>query len=130
MNMKRETLDLLSFNLQQGVRCQPSISSLLPPLWVREGLVTGIHCQADLTHSDPHRTVMTPVIHQIIFSINNVKLTAVQRDSCEGQITEEELLGAIKAFKSVKTPIEVYQSFFVLTTPIKIVDYQILSKKV
>ena len=38
------------------------------------------------------------------FPINNVKLTSVQKDSCEGQITEEELLDAIKAFKAVKTP--------------------------
>ena len=29
---------------------------------------------------------------------NNVKLTFVQKDSCEGQITDEELLDAIKAF--------------------------------
>jgi hypothetical protein len=52
------------------------------------------------------------------FSVNNVKLTAVQKDSCEGEITEEELLGAIKAFKAGKTqrldgiPVEVYQTFF------------------
>ena len=37
------------------------------------------------------------------FLINNVKLTSVQKDSCEGQITEE-LLDAIKAFKVGKTP--------------------------
>ena len=52
------------------------------------------------------------------FPNNNVKLTSVQKDSCEGHITEEELLDAIKAFKSGKTPEldgipkEVYQSFF------------------
>ena len=39
------------------------------------------------------------------FPNNNVKLTSVQKDSCEGQITEEELLDAIKAFKSGKTPV-------------------------
>jgi hypothetical protein len=38
------------------------------------------------------------------FSINNVKLTAIQKDSCEGEITEEELIDAVKAFKSGKTP--------------------------
>ena len=49
---------------------------------------------------------------------NNVELTAVQKNSCEGQITEEELLDAIKAFMYRKTsgldgvPIEVYQTFF------------------
>ena len=36
--------------------------------------------------------------------MNNFKLTAVQKDSCEGQITEDEFLDAIKAFKSEKTP--------------------------
>jgi hypothetical protein len=49
-------------------------------------------------------------------SINNIKLTAIQKDLCEGQITEEELLDAIKAFKSGKSPgldgipVEVYQT--------------------
>jgi hypothetical protein len=38
------------------------------------------------------------------FLNNKVKLTSVQKDSCEGQITEEELLDAIKAFKSGTTP--------------------------
>ena len=33
------------------------------------------------------------------FPINNVKLTSVQKYSCEGQITEEVLLDANKAFK-------------------------------
>ena len=52
------------------------------------------------------------------FPINNVKLTSVQKDSCEGQITEEEILDAIKAVKSGKTPgldgipMAVYQTFF------------------
>ena len=52
------------------------------------------------------------------FPINNVKLTSVQKDSCEGQITEEELLDAIKASKAGKTPgldgipVEVYQTFY------------------
>ena len=39
-----------------------------------------------------------------LFPINNVKLTCVQKDSCDGQITEKELLDSIKAFKSRKTP--------------------------
>ena len=49
------------------------------------------------------------------YPINNVKLTSVQKDSYEGQITEEELLDGIKAFKYGKTPgldgipVEVYQ---------------------
>ena len=53
-----------------------------------------------------------------LFHNNNVKLTAVQKDSCEIQITEEELLDAIKAFKAGKTPrlddipVEIYQTFF------------------
>jgi hypothetical protein len=38
------------------------------------------------------------------FPNNNVILTSVQKDSCEGQITEEELLEAIGAFKAGKTP--------------------------
>ena len=46
---------------------------------------------------------------------------------CEGQIAEEELLDAIKAFKAGETPgldgipVEVYQTCF---------DYQTLNKKV
>lgn len=49
--------------------------------------------------------------------INKVKLSSVQKDSCEGQITEE-LLDASKAFKAGKTPgldgipVEVYKTFF------------------
>lgn len=42
--------------------------SLLPPLWVRGGLVEVIYCKADLTYLDPHRTVMTlgwKVIHTV-----------------------------------------------------------------
>jgi hypothetical protein len=31
--------------------------------------------------------------------MNNVKLTAVQKDSCEGQITEDEFHNAIKKLK-------------------------------
>ena len=52
------------------------------------------------------------------FLNNNVILTSVQKDSCEGQITEEELLDAIGAFKGGKTPgldgipVEVYKTFF------------------
>jgi hypothetical protein len=50
--------------------------------------------------------------------MNNVKLRQLQKDSGGGEITEEELLDAIKAFKLGKTPgldgipFEVYQSFF------------------
>ena len=52
------------------------------------------------------------------FPNNNVKLASVQKDSWEGQITEEEFIDAIKAFKPGKTPgldgipVEVYQTFF------------------
>ena len=48
----------------------------------------------------------------------NVKFISVQKDSREGQITEEELLEAIGAFKDGKTPgldgipVEVYNTFF------------------
>ena len=51
------------------------------------------------------------------FPNNNVKGPSVQKDSCESQITEEELLDAIEAFKAGKTPgldgipVEVYQTF-------------------
>ena len=38
------------------------------------------------------------------FFPNNIKLTNVQKDQCEGQITEEELFEAIKSFQSGKTP--------------------------
>ena len=54
-----------------------------------------------------------------LFPINNVQWTSVQKDSCEGQITEEELHDTIKAFKSGKTPgldgieVEEYQTFFI-----------------
>ena len=52
------------------------------------------------------------------FTNNNVKLTSVQKDSCEGQITEEEFLDAIEAFKAGETPgldgipVEIYQTAF------------------
>ena len=42
----------------------------------------------------------------------------LQKDSCKGQITEEELSDAIKAFKSGEItghyviPVKVYQTFF------------------
>ena len=61
---------------------------------------------------------LTEVNCMDFFPNNNVKLTAVQKDSRGAQITEEELIDAIKAFKSVKTPgldgipVEVYQTFF------------------
>lgn len=53
-----------------------------------------------------------------VFPINKVTLTAIQKDSCEGQITEEEVIDAIKVFKAGKTPrlddkpVEVHQTFF------------------
>ena len=50
------------------------------------------------------------------FPIINVKLTSVQKDTCEGQITEEEHIDAIKAFKSTPRldgiPVEVHQSLW------------------
>ena len=55
------------------------------------------------------------------FPNNIIKLTCVQKDSCEGPITEEELLEAIGAFKDGKTPglngipVEVYETFFLST---------------
>ena len=57
---------------------------------------------------------LTETYCMYFFPNNNVKLTSVQKDSCEGQITEE-LLDAIQAFKDGKTPwldgipVEVYK---------------------
>jgi hypothetical protein len=54
-----------------------------------------------------------------VFPNNIVKLTPVQKYSCESQITEEELLDAIGAFKDGKTPglfgipVEVYKLFLI-----------------
>ena len=66
-------------------------------------------------------------IMEELFS-NNIKkwkLTNVQKDHCEGQITEEELFEAIKYFQSGKNPgldgipVEVYQVFFeILKAPL------------
>ena len=53
-----------------------------------------------------------------VFPNNNVKVISVQKDLCEGQITEGELLEAIGDFKDGKTPgldgipVEVYKTFF------------------
>jgi hypothetical protein len=53
-----------------------------------------------------------------IFSINNFKWTAIQKDLCEGEIIEKELLDAIKAFNWDNSragwhiPFQVYQTFF------------------
>ena len=61
---------------------------------------------------------LTETDYMDFFPNNNVKLTSAQKDSCEGQITEEELLDAIKAFKAGKTPgldgipVEEYNPFF------------------
>nr|QCF47480.1 putative RNA-dependent DNA polymerase [Erythrocytic necrosis virus] len=59
------------------------------------------------------------------FFPNNIKLTNVQKDQCEGQITEEELFEAIKSFQSGKTPgldgipVEVYQIYLeILKAPL------------
>ena len=61
---------------------------------------------------------LTEVNCMDFFPNNNVKLTSLQKDKCKGQITEEELLDAVKAFNVGKTPgldgipVEVYQTFF------------------
>ena len=52
-------IKVLFCNLRQGVSCQPPPAPSSPLPWVREGLVIVNHCQADLTHCDPHRTVIT-----------------------------------------------------------------------
>lgn len=78
-------------------------------------------------------------------NINDVKLTIIQKDLCEGQLTEEEPLETFKLFHLGKATgldsisVEVYQTFFdVLKDPLlacffptqKMVYYQLPIKKV
>ena len=48
-----------SCNFQHGVNCQTGPVPSSPLLLVTDGLVIVNHCQAELTHCDPQRTVIT-----------------------------------------------------------------------